>query len=271
MTLWHLSAAHLKCFLNECSLLRRWYLPAQRTESTESNGEHCVVMHSPPRLLWGLSRKKKKSTEELQEWKMLVCQFVTKAVCSCVIDWQTVLAHNPWGHTGYCCRVTFFFFGKLLSFSEAVRKAERSHWIGVLEQTCSGLVRLLASVKVYGLSRTESPQSTIMTRKDNKKKLHWMDPLSSVWVCLKNCQKLWYNDIEENSRTLLEVRIRPPGFHLTVCSSKLYLYRPGWSVTDCFALYTAGGPSQIYSFMNAEVEIMTLKWKYTFGKTWTTM
>lgn len=103
-----------------------WHVQAliSTTESTESNGEHCVVMHSPPRLLWGLSRKKKKSTEELQEWKMLVCQFVTKAVCSCVIDWQTVLAHYPWGHTGYCCRVTFFFFF-FRSFSHFLKQTER--------------------------------------------------------------------------------------------------------------------------------------------------
>lgn len=162
-----------------------WHVQAliSTTESTESNGEHCVVMHSPPRLLWGLSRKKKKSTEELQEWKMLVCQFVTKAVCSCVIDWQTVLAHYPWGHTGYCCRVTFFFFEKLLSFSEADRETERSHWIGVLEQTCLGLVRLLVSVKVYGLSRTESPQSTIMTRRITKRSYTgWI--LSAVFECV---------------------------------------------------------------------------------------
>lgn len=164
-----------------------WHVQAliSTTESTESNGEHCVVMHSPPRLLWGLSRKKKKSTEELQEWKMLVCQFVTKAVCSCVIDWQTVLAHYPWGHTGYCCRVTFFFFffEKLLSFSEADREAERSHWIGVLEQTCLGLVRLLVSVKVYGLSRTESPQSTIMTRRITKRSYTgWI--LSAAFECV---------------------------------------------------------------------------------------
>lgn len=72
-------------------------------------GERCVSLHSPASLLWGLLSRKKKSAEELQEWKMLVCQFVTKAVCSCVIDWQTVLAQYPWGHTGYSYRVTFFF------------------------------------------------------------------------------------------------------------------------------------------------------------------
>lgn len=92
---WQLSAVYSTQFFNECGVFSCWYLPVRCTESTESNGERCVVMHSPVRLLWGLSRKKKKSTEELQEWKMLVCQFVTKAVCSCVIDWQTVLAHYP--------------------------------------------------------------------------------------------------------------------------------------------------------------------------------
>lgn len=73
---------------------------------------------------------------------MLVCQFVTKAVCSCVIDWQTVLAQYPQGHTGYCYTVTFlffiyiyFFFEMLLSFSEAERGGEKesSHWFDVSE------------------------------------------------------------------------------------------------------------------------------------------
>lgn len=99
---WQLSAVYSVHFLvNECRVLERWYPPVRCAKSTKSNGEHCVVMHSPLRLLWGLSEKTK-STEELREWKMLVCQFVTKAVCSCVIDWQTVLARYPQGHTGYC-------------------------------------------------------------------------------------------------------------------------------------------------------------------------
>lgn len=167
-------------------MFERWYPPVRCTESTESNGEHCVVMHSPLRLLCRLSRKKKESTEELQEWKMLVCQFVTKAVCSCVIDWQTVLAQSPWGHTGYCYRVTFFWEAPLIFWSRE-REGERSLWF----ETCLSLVRLLMSVKVYGLCRTESPQSTIMTRRIKKKKLHWMDLLSSVWVCLKSCPKVF--------------------------------------------------------------------------------
>ncbi len=128
---WQLSAVYSTHFLNECGVFERWYPPVRCTESTESNGEHCVVMHTPPRLLWGLSRKKKKSTEELQEWEMLVCQFVTKAVCSCVIDWQTVLALYPQGHTGYCYRVTVFEM--LLSFSEAERQRQR-------ERGATGLV-----------------------------------------------------------------------------------------------------------------------------------
>ncbi len=168
-------------------MFERWYPPVRCTESTESNGEHCVVMHSSPRLLWGLSRKKKNSTEEQQEWKMLVCQFVTKAVCSCVIDWQTVLAQYPWGHAGYCYRVTFFWEAPLI-FSERQRERERerekerSHWFGVLKQACLSLVRLLVSVKVYGLCRAESPQSTIMTRKITKKKCYTGWILSAVWV-----------------------------------------------------------------------------------------
>lgn len=75
-----------------------------------------------------------------------------------------------------------FFFEKLLSFSEAGRQREReggrvgereggrSCWFGVLKQTCLSLIRLLVSVKVYGLCRAESPQSTIMTRRITKKK-----------------------------------------------------------------------------------------------------
>lgn len=78
------------------------------TASAKCNGEHCLVMHSSPKLCWGLSKKKKESAEALQEWRMLVCQFVTKAVCSCVIDWQTLLAQYPQGHTGNCYRLTFF-------------------------------------------------------------------------------------------------------------------------------------------------------------------
>lgn len=116
LTSWQSSAVCLKGFLSKCGLLERWYPPVHWSKSTQSNRERRAVVL---RLLWGLSRRKK-STEELQKWKMLVCQFVTKAVCFCVIDWQTVLAQSPLGHAGVCCRVTFF--KKLLSFSEGRQK-----------------------------------------------------------------------------------------------------------------------------------------------------
>lgn len=47
--------------------------------------------------------------EELWDPKMLVCQFVTKAVCSYVIDWQTVRAQCPQGHQATATQSHSFF------------------------------------------------------------------------------------------------------------------------------------------------------------------
>lgn len=107
----------------------------------------------------------------------------------------------------------------LLSFSEAERGRRGAAGFGVLEQTYLSLVRLLVSVKVYGLCRAESPQSTIMTRRitttttTKNVTLRWIHS-----AAFEELPKPLYKDIERSIRTVLELRKRagPPDFQLTL-------------------------------------------------------
>lgn len=62
---------------------------------------------------------------------MLVCQFVTKAVCSYVIDWQTVRAQCPQGHQATATQSHSFFSFFISETRLLSSEAEEKERVGV--------------------------------------------------------------------------------------------------------------------------------------------
>lgn len=195
-------------------------------EGEEEEGEHR-----------GATRMKDVSLPVCHKSSVLLCDRLADRAGSVSAGTHRLLLYS---HISFFYIYIYFFLrcsSHFLRQSEGGRKRAATGSMS-RKQTRVSLVRLLVSVKVYGLCRAESPQSTIMTRRDNRESAAtgWIHSAAFEW-CLKI--NFFFSIMPSSGYRAAGENERLSRLSNQFKASQVYYYRPGLrSVSPQRALQT---------------------------------
>lgn len=211
MTSWQLPIVHVGAFFKWTWSVRalistsvpHWINRKEKQRGTLCS--HALTAEVIVRIVWegeeeegehrGATRMKDVSLPVCHKSSVLLCDRLADRAGSVSAGTHRLLLYS---HISFFYIYIFFFLrcsSHFLRQSEGGRKRAATGSMS-RKQTRVSLVRLLVSVKVYGLCRAESPQSTIMTRRDNRESAAtgWIHSAAFEW-CLKRIFFFFYNAI----------------------------------------------------------------------------